>query len=264
MRYQAILAVINEHSGSTVCARYAIAMAASSKAELVLYSAHAEGTSDAVLRHSEHHLDHLFGVAFELGIPVRRISESGVLAKLLPRRVAAEGAELVFYPLLPDERYGAALQQQTVHRLLRSVACDLAIMRIMHMGKLHPHHILVPLGRTMCDSEPRTRFLAELAKSFHAQITLFHRPEPRQNGVRQAVEQVRAGLAHHHLQVVERSGNGPIGKAIALEAISHHSDLIVVGASERGILRRLFFGSPAGDLLINPPCNTILFRAALS
>lgn len=263
MRYQVVLAVINEHSGSTVCARYAIAMAASSGAELVLYSAHVEGTSEIVLRHCEQHLDHLFSVAFGLGIPVRRISETGVLARLLPKRVAAEGAQLVFYPLLPDERYGAALQQQTVHRLVSSVTCDLSIMRIMHMGKLHPHHILVPLGRTIRDSEQRVRFLAALAKSFHAQITLFHRPDRGQSGVQQAVEQVRSGLAHHHLPVLERSGSGPIGKAIALEAISHHSDLIVVGASERSALRRLFFGNPAGDLLLRPPCNTILFRAAL-
>jgi nucleotide-binding universal stress UspA family protein len=263
MRYQTVLAVINEHSGSTVCARYAIAMAASSGADLVLYSAHVEGTSEAILRNSEQHLDHLFNVAFELGIPVRRISETGVLAKLLPRRIAAEGAQLVFYPLLPDERYRAALQQQTVHRLLSSVPCDLSIMRIMHMGKLHPHHILVPLGRTIHDSEQRVRFLAALAKSFRAQITLFHRPDRGQGGVRQAVEQVRAGLGRHHLPVLERSGSGSIAKAIALEAISHHSDLIVVGASERSALRRLFFGNPAGDLLLSPPCNTILFRAAL-
>jgi len=263
MRYQVVLAVINQHSGSTVCARYAIAMAASSSAELVLYSAHAEGTPETVLRHSEQHIDHLFSVAFGLGIAVRRISETGMLARLLPKRAAAEGAQLVYYPLLPDERYGAALQQQTVHHLLNRVPCDLSIMRIMHMGKLHPHHILVPLGRTIRDGEQRVRFLAALAKSFHAQITLFHRPDRGQNDVRQAVEQVRAGLARHQLQVVERSGSGSISKAIALDAISHHSDLIVVGASERSALRRLFFGNPAGDLLQTPPCNTILFRAAL-
>lgn len=263
MSYQTVLAVVNEHSGSTVCARYAIALAASCGAELVLYSAHVEGAAETVLRHSEQHLDHLFSVAIGLDIPLRRISETGILAKLLPKRVAAEGAQLVFYPLLPDERYGAALQQQAVHRLLNSVACDLSIMRVMHMGKLHPHHILVPLGRTIRDSEQRVRFLAALAKSFHAQITLFHRPDRGRDGLRQAVEQVRAGLAHHHLPVLERSASGSIAKTIALEAISHHSDLIVLGASERNALRRLFFGNPAGDLLLSPPCNTILFRAAL-
>jgi hypothetical protein len=33
-------------------------------------------------------------------------------------------------------------------------------------------------------------------------------------------------------------------------------------ASERGILRRLFIGNPAGYVMHHPPCNTILFRAA--
>lgn len=262
MSYQSIVAVINEHSGSTVCARYAVALAYACTAELVLYTAHGAATCESVLRRSEHHLDHLFSVAFEQGIPVRRISETGLVAKLLPKRATAEGADLVCYPLLPDEQYGATLKQQAVHHLLRCVSADLAIMRIVHMGKPHPRHILVPLGKNIRDQEQRVRFLAALARSFHSRITLFHRPDKGQHRAHHAVAQVRAGLAQHHLPVLERSGSGPVATAITLEAISHHSDLIVLGASERSSLKRLFWGNPAGEVMHSPPCNTILFRAA--
>jgi len=262
MSYRTIIAVINEHSGSTVTACYAIALAASCKARLVLYAAHTENTSEAVLLHTEQHQDHLFTAALDHDLPVTRITEVGLITRLLPKRVLAEEADLVFYPLLPDERYGATLQQQAVHHLLRSIKADLAIMRIMHMGKPHPRHILVPLGGATSDHKQRVAFLAALGKCFHAQITLFHRPANQQQVPPEAFATMRTTLRHHHLNVLERSANGPIAKAITLEAISHHHDLIVVGASERTILWRLFFGNPAGDLLHRPPCNVILFRAA--
>ena len=154
------------------------------------------------------------------------------------------------------------MQQQNVHRLLRTIRADLAIMRIMHMGKPHPRHILVPLGDVVSDREQRVLFLAVLARSFHSQITLFHRPDSRRQDSPADFVAVRNALRTHHLAVLERSGKGHIAKAITMEAVSHHNDLIVLGASERGVLRRIFFGNPAGDVMHHPPCNAILFRAA--
>ena len=262
MTYRTIVSVINEHSGSTVTASYAIALATATKARLVLYAAHPLGTSENILHHSERHLDHLFAIALEHGITVTRISEIGQTTRLLPKRVLAENADLVFYPLLPNERYGATLQTQNVHQLLRSIKADLAIMRIMHMGKPHPRHILVPLGSGVPDQIRRVSFLTALAQSFHAQITLFHRHDNRADRLPADFVKVRTALKQQQLTVLERTGTGPIAKTIALEAISHHNDLIVLGASERSPLRRLFFGNPSGDLMHAPPCNAILFRAA--
>ncbi len=262
MSYRKILAVINEHTGSTVAARYAMALALSGVAELVLYSAHLERDGVTAAHQAERHLDHLFEQALAHGIAVSRISEAGILSRLLPHRVETEAADLVFYPLTPGEQYGATLQRHTTHLLLRTLNADLAVIRIMHMGKPHPRHILVPVGGVICDYEPRVRFLAALAKSFHSQITLFHRPDVGMIKLPDDLVMLRNDLRRHHLPVLERSGSGRIARAIALEAVSHHNDLIVLGASERGALRRLVFGNPAGDVMHQPPCNAILFRAA--
>lgn len=262
MSYRTIFSVVNEHSGSTVSARYAMALAVAAKARLVFYAAHVEGIDEGLLRHTDRHLDHLFAVAFDLGIRVTRITEVGKISQLLPRRVEAEGADLVFYPIPPGEQYDATMQQQDMHRLLRTIRADLAIMRIMHMGKPHPRHILVPLGDFVSDREQWVSFLAVLARSFQAQLTLFHRPAGRGQDSPADFVAMRNALRTHHLPVLERSGKGHIAKAITLEAVSHHNDLIVLGASERGVLRRIFFGNPAGDVMHHPPCNAILFRAA--
>jgi nucleotide-binding universal stress UspA family protein len=263
MSYRKIFSVVNEHTTSTVMARYAISLAAAGKAELVLYAAHDEGSNDTILRHTDRHLDHLFTAAFELDIPVTRITEIGNISKLLPKRVQAEKADLVFYPMTPYKRYGTDLQRHTIHRLLRTIRSDLAIMRAITMAKPHPGHILVPLGKVVSDMERRLMFITELAKSFHSQVTLFHLSAERDaKGMPDDITQFRKQLQQQHVTVLERSGRGDIGKSITVETITRHNDLIVLGASGRGVLRRLFFGNPAGDVMHQPPCNTILFRAA--
>jgi nucleotide-binding universal stress UspA family protein len=263
MSYRIIIAVINEHTASTVSAHYAMALAASCGSHLVLYCVHDNVHDSATSSRTERHLNHLFSEARAVGVAVSRIAESGAITRLLPHRSHAEVADLVFYPLTPGEQYGATLQQQTAHHLLRTIKADLAVMRIMHMGKPHPRHMLVPVGGLIRDREQRVRFLAALAKAFHAQVTLFHRPETGRQDLPADVVALRNDLRSLHLPLLERGGSGQIARAIALEAVSHHNDLIVLGASERGTVRRLFFGNPAGDVMHQPPCNAILFRPAL-
>lgn len=263
MGYCTILSVINEHTTSTVIGRYAVSLALACKARLVLYAAHAGGTSESVLNHTDRHLNHLVAVAEELEIPVTRIHEVGAITRLLPERIQAEKVDLVFYPLTPGERYGDHLQRHTVHQLLRTIAPDLAIMRIISMAKPHPRHILVPLGKVVGVMERRLLFISELANSFHAQVTLFHLSSGRvTQQMPDEITRFRDQLQQQQITVQERNGSGQISRAIAVEAITRHHDLIILGSSERGVLQKLFFGNPAGDLMHQPPCNTILFRAA--
>lgn len=263
MSYRKIFSVINEHTVSTVAARYAISMAAACKAELVLYAAHDNGDNEAERVHTDRHLDHLYTVASALGIPVTTITEIGDISTLLPKRAEVESADLVFYPLTSYKRYGADVQRRIIRQLLRSIKPDLAIMRAINMAKPHPGHILVPLDRVISDNERRLLFISELAKSFHAQVTLYHLTAERDaKGMPGDITRFGKQLEQRQVTVLERSGIGHIGKSIIVEAITRHMDLIVLGASERGVLRRMFFGDPAGDMLHQPPCNTVLFRAA--
>lgn len=263
MGYRKIVTVVDEHTASAIIARYAISLAAACKAELVLYAGHVEGCNEVLLLRTEHHLEHLSTVASALNIPVTRIVEAGNLGTMLPKRVQAEHADLLFYPMAPCERYGAALQKHTVHTLLRTVRADLAIMRAITMAKPHPGRILVPLGKIISDKERRLMFVAELAKSFHSHVTLFHLFEKRETTViPDDIIWFREQLRLQNVKELVRSGKGTLRRAITVEAITRRNDLIVLGASGRGVLRRLFSGNPAGDLMHQPPCNIILFRPA--
>jgi nucleotide-binding universal stress UspA family protein len=132
------------------------------------------------------------------------------------------------------------------------------------MAKPHPGRILVPLGTIINDRELRVMFIKSLANCFHSQVTLFHLVAERETkGAADDITWFRNELQQQNITVLERSGRGVLNKVITVEAITRHNDLIVLGASERGVIRRAFFGNPVGDLMHQPPCNIILFRAAL-
>jgi nucleotide-binding universal stress UspA family protein len=247
-----------------VTARYAILLATACKARLVLYAAHDEGCDVDILQRSDRHQGHLYTVASELGLTVSRITEVGRIVNLLPKRAQAEKADLVFYPLTPYKRYGVDQQRHTVRHLLRTITSDLAIMRVVTMARPHPAQILVPLDRSISNKERRLLFISALARSYRARVTLFHLSAERAAQMMpDDIVQFGKLLQQEGVTVLERLGRGDIGRAITVEAVTRRNDLIVLGASARGVLRKLFIGNPAGDIMQHPSCNTILFRPAL-
>jgi len=265
MSYSRIISVVNEHTASTLAARYAISLATACQAGLVLYVAQDNDSTDIQRTRAKRHLDHLYTIASDLNIQVNRIIEPGSISTLLPKRVAEDNADLVMYPMTPSEPYGDSLQRHVVHHLLRTVSSDLAVIRGVSMARPHPRHILVPFGKAISNMERRQTFVGELAKSFQAQVTLFHLSADRKrSSIPDDISSFRNQLQQMDIEVLERIGAGQISKSIIIEAITRHHDLIILGASGRGLLRRLFSGNPAGDVMQQPPCNTILFRPALS
>jgi nucleotide-binding universal stress UspA family protein len=133
------------------------------------------------------------------------------------------------------------------------------------MAKPHPGNFLVPLGKVISEKERRLLFIAGLANSFHARVTLFHLPKESESvGMPEDISLFSKELQQQGITTIERIGRGDIGRAITVEAINRHNDLIVLGSSGRGVLRSLLFGNPAGKIMHQPPCNAILFRPALS
>jgi nucleotide-binding universal stress UspA family protein len=263
MSYRKIFSVVTEHTVSTVIARYAISMAAACGAELVLYAAHAGDSTEATRQYTESHAEHILTAAAALGVSVSRITENGDSGSLLPERVNVEKADLVFYPLMPYTRFGVNLQRHTVRHLLRKIPVDLAVVRTVSMAKPHPGNILVPLDRIVSDKEHRSMFVADLAGSFDSPVTLYHlSDEPGAGEMSDDIILVRNRLEQRHIRVIERSGRGDLGTSVRAEAITRRNDLIVLGASRRGLVRRTIFGNPAWDIMKQPPCNAILFRAA--
>lgn len=262
MNYRTIAAVITEMTVSTVVARYALALAAANSSRLILCGCHEDAAGEMAVSAMERHLNHLTTLAAEMRVTVSTITEIGSIAILLPRLVLREQVELLFYPLPPYKRFASSEERTVSRALLRTISCDLAIIRIVSMVKPHPGHLLVPLGSTVAAVTHRAAFVAALAHCFAAQVTLYHLAENPAEQRSADIEQVRKLLVEEQVTVLERSGTGSLGKAITLETITHHNDLIVLGASVRSTIRRILCGNPVADVMQQPPCNTVLFRAA--
>jgi nucleotide-binding universal stress UspA family protein len=58
----------------------------------------------------------------------------------------------------------------------------------------------------------------------------------------------------------KRFSPGIAGRSIAIEAASRRRDLIVMGASERGVLDFLLRGNPVEYVLRETPCNLIILK----
>jgi nucleotide-binding universal stress UspA family protein len=267
MIHRKIMSVINEHTVSTVIARYAISMASACNAELELYAVHDESGNETTRHNTDNHFEQIYTAASELDVSVSRKVEFGTIGTLLPKRIEVGKADLVFYPLTPYNRFSAVQQRQTIHHLLKTIRVDLAIMRAVSMAMPHPGNVLVPLGKVVSDKERRMKFVAGLARSFNAPVTLYHQTEEHGNHENHElsadIAAMRSGLELRHITVKELYGRGDIGKTITAEAITHRNDLTVLGLSGCGVLRRLFFGNPGGGVMYHPPCNTIMFQAAL-
>jgi nucleotide-binding universal stress UspA family protein len=126
--------------------------------------------------------------------------------------------------------------------------------------------------------EERAGLVARLAEAFQADVTLFHAPkslsgffhregrlspEEREASAPRDLEKFAAYLERFRIPHEKRLGQGRVATAITVEAALRRSDLIVMGASERGLVHSLLFGNPVEEVLRETPCNLIIFLPRL-
>ena len=165
---------------------------------------------------------------------------------------------------------------KTVSRqLFGRLSCSVAIVRVVRMGGVHPKNILVPLRGRITNLEERAYFTAKLAEGFGSRATLFHLHKPmtsffhgevhltpfqREQHIPKDVEEFREHLTRYRILHEKKTSGGSVAGAITIEAAHKRNDLIIMGASERSLLRSLVKGNPLEDVMRHTPCNMIVFR----
>ena len=162
--------------------------------------------------------------------------------------------------------------------LMLRLPCSVALVRVVHPGRLHPRRILVPFRGRLTKVAERAAFVALLARAFEARVTLFHAPgsltdffrgerllspEEREASAPRDMERFIAALDSFHIPHEDRLGRGRVATAITVEAAVRRSDLIVMGASERGLVASLLAGNPVEEVMRHTPCNFIMFLPRL-
>lgn len=271
--YQTILAAVNEHSNSEVAARYAIHLAEVCEARLTLMFVAGSDVGLETVQQAEAALERLFLEANARRVQVETLIQKGDPFRQISRVVQQKVIDLVFSATRREDAHRRYFIKTLSRQLMLQLPCSVALVRVVHPGKFFPQKILVPFrGRPALQAE-KAFFVARLAAAFGAQVTLFHAPESLAGMFRGSkpllppapepplpaeIEQFKHYLEELSIPAERRLGFGPPARAITEAAAVHHDDLIIMGASERGLWQSLVGGNPVEQVLRETPCNLII------
>ena len=274
--YRTVLAAVNEHVNSEIAARYAKQVALTVKAKLILCSVRERGQTVHSFELAQEAAKRLQHRAREQSVEAECLFDEGDPVRRISAIVRAENVDLVVAATRRTDvqrRFYAG--RTAARRLLHQLSCAVAIVRVVHLGRIHPSEILVPLKARIDHIPERAEFTAFLARAFDARTHVFHVTRPIAQffhgekhitpleweehlppDIARFVDHLDGyGVAHEkHL------APGRTGRSIAIEAASRRRDLIVMGASERGLLEHLLRGAPVEEVLRETPCNLIIFK----
>lgn len=273
--YRRILAAVNEHVNSEIAGRYALHLAKAAKAQLFLCSIHEQGrTKNACelareaarrLAHRAHEMDVEAACLFETGDPVRKIREVAL----------ARGIDIVFAATRREDVKKRLFAGTIARKLVLRLPCSVALVRVVHLGRIHPKEILIPLKARIDRIQEHAYFASLFAEAFDSRLYVFHITKPLRkffHGERHLTplewetklpDDIREFVRHldrHPVAHERRLTPGTPSVRISIEAAARRSDLIIMGASTRTLFASLLRGSPVERVLRETPCDLIILR----
>lgn len=275
MTYKKILAAVNEHLNSEFAARYALNLAKACNAKFYVCFIAGKGTSQACCARAGDAMERLFNEARELGIQAESIIETGDPVKEVDRIVRREVTDIVFASTRREDIEKRFYAGTVARRLSLHLPCSVALVRAVHMGRIQPRNILVPLKARVGHVRERACFAAKMAEGFHSKLSILHTTKPVTRFFHGEVHltpvewekrlpaDISGFIKHIEKYGVEfesRLSPGAAARSITLEAAAKRHDLIIMGASERSLPASFLRGNPVEDVLRETPCNLIILN----
>ncbi|GAB4409026.1 MAG: universal stress protein [Thermodesulfovibrionales bacterium] len=273
--YKKILSAVNEHLNSEVTARYALNLARSCGAKLYICFIAGKDLPMPDIEKAEDAMKRLFIEAERMDIRVEGITGTGDPVKEIGRIVRHEGIDIVFASTRREDIEKRFYAGTVARSLSLSLPCSVALVRVVHMGRVHPKKILVPLKAKINHEKERVYFTAKMAEGFHSRVFVFHVTRPitkffhgemhltPAQWEKRLPEDVSGFIEHikrYKVEFERKLSPGAAAKSISIEAASKRHDLIIMGASERGLLSAIIKGNPVEDVLRETPCDLIILK----
>lgn len=272
--YSRILAAVNEHLTSEIMARYAIEFARASNCKLYLcYIAEKDAPPDAV-ENGNGALKRLQAISESEGVNWDTITGSGDPVEKIKELVQQESIDLAFASARHKDMENRYFSRTTANRLSLELPCSFALVRVVHMARIRPHEILVPVKARISHLAERAFFCAMMARAFDSRIFLFHAEKPMKSffsgeirprsveleeSITGDLDQFIKILDSYQVKHERKLFHGAAGPGITIEAASKRSDLIIMGANRRSFLSSLFRReNPVEEVMRNTPCNLII------
>jgi nucleotide-binding universal stress UspA family protein len=273
--YKKILVAVNEHIHSEVTGRCALRFSKACGARFyTCFIAEKDSAADSLHRAQEAMM-RLFVEAEKLEVPVASLTRTGETVREIDGLVRQEGIDIVFAAIGREDLERKFYSGTLGRRLSLKLPCSVALMRVVHFGRLQPRRILVPLKAAIDHIAERARFAGFLAQAFDAKVFVFHAPPPIEKFLHGEVhltppewaERLSPDLARFlgylNRQDIEHESRllpGQASRNITIEAFAQRHDLIIMGASERNFWTALFQGNPVQEVLREAPCNLIILK----
>lgn len=273
--YKKILAAVNEHVNSEVAARYALQLAKEANARIFFCSVAENGFTNRGLHSAEEALKRLSIRAREMRVQADFALETGEPLERIRKIVDAEGIDLVFAATRREDVKPRFSARTMARRLSLGLPCSVALVRVVHLGRIHPKTILVPLKARIGHIAERAYFTSLMAAAFKSRIFLFHATRPLIRFFHGEVHQtpvewearlpkdIAAFIGHLNRYDISHEKTlrpGAPGRNITIEASSRRHDLIIMGASGRSLVQSLFRGNPVESVLRETSCDLIILR----
>ena len=189
--------------------------------------------------------------------------------------VAHENIDLVFASTRREDAERRFFSGTIARSLSLRLPCSVALVRVVHTGKIHPSTVLVPVKARIGRIKEWASFTSRMAAAFNAKVHVFHVTKPITGFFHGDVhltpveweERIPPDIADF-LDRLKKNGvayesrltPGAIGRSITIEAAVRRHDLIIMGASERSLLSSLFKRNPVESVLRETPCDLIILR----
>jgi nucleotide-binding universal stress UspA family protein len=273
--YKKILSAVNQHLNSEMTARYALHLAKACGAKLYLCFVAEKGMSAPDMERAEDAMKRIFSGARDMDIQVESTSTTGRPLHEIKKVVREEKIDLVFVSARRADVKLRFYRATTARELLLKLPCSVALTRVVHMGRVCPRKILVPLKARMDNVSERACFTVKMAEGFNSKVFVFHAPKPLAGFFHGEIDltpvewekrlpvDIRDFMGHINKYRVDFEGRltpGRVARNITIEAASKRHDLIIMGATERSLLSSLLRGNPVERVLRETPCDLIILK----
>lgn len=273
--YKRILTAVNEHLNSEIAARYAMNLARAAGAKLYLCFVAGKGRQVAIFDRAEEAMKRIFIDAKKMAIDIEAITETGDPVKKISEIVRHEEIDIAFAATRREDVEKRFYAGTVARDLSLALPCSVALVRVVHMGRIHPKKILVPLKARIDHLAERSYFSAAMANAFGSNIYLLHATKPItsffhgevhltpvewEKKISKDISYFMEQLNKYKIIHEKRLLPGRAGRSITIEAAAKRFDLVIMGSSERSLLSSIFKGNPVEVVLRETPCDLIILK----
>lgn len=264
--YQKIISAVDGSFHSELASRHAIAVASSCGSELVVLAVDTgeqEDLSSSIKRVCRH--------ARKNGIHAKGMIRKGEVIKTILDVIDSENADLLMGATRHDEH--RLFVRSITQKLMLKAPCSMIAVKPAGIT-IKGNKMLLPVARKEQVTDEAALLVLCLAKFYKQRVEVMHVVERRHwynlpweklytmrhHGIENMMPVARA-LAEKGIDVEVRAvvAESSVNAILREAAIGKHS-LVLLRASQRGVLKQIVSGNPIEQILSRVPCDVLIWR----